>query len=130
MMFSIKKHSKVDMVIGFGDRGAYQTGHINVAPDGDTGTLSNGTSVYYSGHVGGDILRAFSDGNGTYVIENAAKAGPSTGYEPTNNQGPGFGEFYNDDFIIGGFLAHSENSNGGLALRPGSGEMIYSAMEP
>lgn len=78
--------------------------------------------------AGGDVLRAFYSG-GAYVLENAAKAGPSVGYAPTNNQGPGFGEFYNDN-IGGGVFYHSEIGAGGLALRPGSGEVIAGMVDP
>jgi SdrD B-like domain/Ig-like domain CHU_C associated len=52
-----------------------------------------------------------------------------------NNQGPGFGEFYDDNFynnannFVGGTI-HSEIMMGGLALRPGSGEIMSTAMDP
>lgn len=113
------------MVLSFADRFAFQVGHQNYN--------TSGTGLY-SGVSGGDILRAFYRGN-TFVLENNAKAGPLTGYGPNNVQGPGFGEFYNDDFFYTGTnnirrRPHSENALGGLALKPGSGEVIYSAMDP
>lgn len=70
------------MVLGFNDRTGMQTGRDNYAPTGP-GTL-------YTGFVGGDTLRAFFS-NGTFVLENNAKAGPNNGYAPDNDQGPGFG---------------------------------------
>lgn len=108
------------MVFGFMDRIGMQLGAQQLGV--------NGTGVF-SIAVGGDILRAYSKG-GTFVLENNGKAGPASGYGPDNNQGPGFGEFYNDDFSYFGTLAHSENSQGALAIRPGSGETVYTAMDP
>jgi trimeric autotransporter adhesin len=118
------------MVLGFGDRFSFQTGNKNFAPNGSaTYGLMGSSNNGYSGLVGGDILRAYSNGT-TFVLENNAKAGPSVGAGSANNQGPGFGEFYNDNFFFNGGLSHAENANGGLALRPGSGETIYVAMDP
>lgn len=106
------------MVLGFNDRTGLQTGRNNYAPTG-AGTL-------YTGFVGGDTLRAFFS-NGTYVLENNAKAGPAIGFGPNNNQGPGFGEFYNDNWRVNG---HTETTVGGLAILPGSGEVVSSSMDP
>ncbi|QLH47870.1 MAG: hypothetical protein HWD58_21050 [Bacteroidota bacterium] len=63
------------------------------------------------------------------MLENAAKAGPAVGYSTNNNQGPGFGEFYNDD-INGGVYYHTEMGTGGLTLRPGSGEVMAGMVDP
>lgn len=111
------------LVLALNDRTGLQTGYRNYA--------TSGTSILYNGHIGGDILRAFYR-NGTFVLENAAKAGPATGYANRNNQGPGFGEFYNDDsgVDLGDGLYHSEVGFGSLALRPGSGEIVTGAMDP
>jgi hypothetical protein len=114
------------MVLGFADRFSFQTGNKNYAPNGANGTGNNG----YSSLVGGDILRAYASGS-TFILENNGKAGPAISAGADNNQGPGFGEFYNDDFLYGGLgLIHAENANGGLALKPGSGEVIYASMDP
>ncbi|WP_143092853.1 SdrD B-like domain-containing protein [Arsenicibacter rosenii] len=111
------------LVLAFNDRTGLQTGYRNYS--------TSGTSILYNGHIGGDILRAFYR-NGTFVLENAAKAGPATGYANKNNQGPGFGEFYNDDsgVDLGDGLYHSEIGFGSLALRPGSGEVVTGVMDP
>ncbi len=114
------------LVLGFGDRGAMQTGYRNQHPGGDNGRQ-------YTGYVGGDVLRAFNNGTGRFVLENASKAGPNMGYDPDNNQGPGFGEYYNDDWFNGDAtpkLRHSECVIGGLALRPGSGQIIVTHVDP
>jgi hypothetical protein len=107
------------MVLGFNDRSGMQTGRDNYAPTGGT--------TLYTGFVGGDILRAFFS-NGTYVLENNAKAGPTTGFSPNNNEGPGFGEFYEDNWRAPG--GHTETTVGGLAILPGSGEVVSSSMDP
>jgi SdrD B-like domain len=111
------------MVLGFGDRTGLQTGFLNVRPSGGT-TLFNSFS-------GGDILRAVRNEDGIFIMENNAKLSATTGYGAGNNQGPGFGEFYNDDYLNGlGNLTHSEIAYGALALRPGSGQVIITGMDP
>ncbi|MVM31101.1 DUF11 domain-containing protein [Spirosoma sp. HMF4905] len=111
------------MILALSDRAGLQTGfrNYNLTGSGD-----------YSGRVGGDLLRAFSR-QGTFVLENAAKAGPFVGSRPKNNQGPGFGEFYVDDSgagDTGSNLYHTEIGLGALALRPGSGEVVAGVMDP
>jgi hypothetical protein len=113
------------MVIALMDRTCHQYGIAN--NDNWNGSSWSGSSIWLVA-AGGDVLRAFYS-DGAYVLENAAKAGPNVGYAPTNNQGPGFGEFYNDN-IGGGQLYHSEIGTGGLALRPGSGEVIAGMVDP
>ncbi|WP_165933550.1 SdrD B-like domain-containing protein [Arundinibacter roseus] len=117
------------MVLGFGDRTGIQTGFDNYAPTGTATTLYNGINA-------GDILRAFFLNGSTFVLENNGKAGPAEGYGPNNNQGPGFGEFYNDNWFNFNVdtptnnIRHAEHVMGGLALRPGSGEVIVGVMDP
>lgn len=106
------------LVMGFADRTSLQTGYNNY------GTNTGSTSLY-SNYVGGDVLRAYFS-NGVFVLENNAKAGPTTGFGVNNNQGPGFGEFYNDNSAC----CHTEHFVGGLALKPGSGEVAAVAMDP
>lgn len=109
------------MVLALGDRTGLQAGYNNYRP--------SGTGVY-TGLSGGDILRAAFT-NGTYILENNGKVPGSNGAGVNNNQGPGFGEFYNDDFLGGnGALTHAEIGFGALALRPGSGQVIMTAMDP
>jgi hypothetical protein len=106
------------MVLGFNDRTGMQTGRANYSPLAASGS--------FTGFAGGDALRAFFS-NGTFVLENNAKSGPVTGYAPNNNQGPGFGEFYEDNWRTTG---HTETIVGGLAIRPGSGEVVATSMDP
>ncbi|MGF7217110.1 hypothetical protein GGR92_003283 [Spirosoma lacussanchae] len=110
------------MILGFADRTGLQVGYANYAPVG--------TTALYTGFSGGDLLRASFNGN-TYLLENNAKVGGLVGDNPNNNQGPGFGEFYNDDFLsTNDILNHSEQVFGALALKPGSGQVIATAMDP
>jgi trimeric autotransporter adhesin len=108
------------IVLGIGDRTGFQTGFQNWSPEG---------SGSYSNVLGGDILRGYYQ-NGSYVLENNAKAGPAVGSGVNNGQGPGFGEFYSDNQVTDGIYAHAETAMGGLAIRPGSGETIYTAVDP
>lgn len=110
------------MVLGFNDRSGLQLGYDNFG-------LTASSETHYYNISGGDVLRAYFS-NGTYVLENGGKAGPSIGSSTTNNQGPGAGEFYNDDFYYKNVLIHSENANGSVAIRPGSGEVVTSTMDP
>ena len=112
------------LIIGFADRGAIQTGYR-------AKSTNPSNSQLYSGFAGGDIIKAYDNGSGTYILENAAKAGPVIGYGPTNSQGPGFGEYYNDDwFSASTNLNHAECVMGGLALRSGSGQVITTHVDP
>lgn len=102
------------MVLALMDRVGNQMGNFNY----DNATYTAGEQC----DAGGDVLRAYYS-NGAYVLENNAKAGPTTGYAPNNNQGPGFGEFYHDDFnTVGGY--HTEMGTGGLLIVPGAGEVM------
>jgi hypothetical protein len=110
------------MVLSFADRTGLQTGFQNYAP--------TGTSDLFSSFSGGDILRAIKSGN-TFVLENNGKVDGINGAGVNNKQGPGFGEFYNDDFLsYSGKLNHSEQAFGASALLPGSGKVVVTAMDP
>ncbi|MCA0228947.1 MAG: DUF11 domain-containing protein [Bacteroidetes bacterium] len=114
------------MVLAFGDRTGLQGGDANYRPD------NSSTTLYETNSQAGDILRAFY-ANGTFVLENNAKAGPNVGYAANNSQGPGFGEFYNDNWIQDGNpnrIWHAEQIMGGLALKPGSGEVVVTTIDP
>ena len=114
------------MVLAFGDRTGLQGGDANYHPNTTT------TDLYETNSQAGDILRAFY-ANGAFVLENNAKAGPNTGYGPANSQGPGFGEFYDDNWRQDGNpdrIWHAEQIMGGLALKPGSGEVVVTTIDP
>ncbi|MEZ0483144.1 SdrD B-like domain-containing protein [Fibrella aquatica] len=109
------------MMLGFFDRMGHQMGaNTNLTPDGRT----NPTAV-----VGGDILRAYFNGT-SYELENNALEGISSKTPATSgkntNEGPGGGEFYYGDYLTpaGG---HQETSVGGLAYKPGAGDIRLTA---
>ena len=110
------------MIIGLMDRFGLATGFKAMAPV-DDGRL-------YDGFVSGDILRVYNN-NGVYEMESNGVAGPLTGSGVGNGEGFGGGEFYGRDYWK--FFdqpAHSEITNGGLMLLPGTGEVLASAMDP
>lgn len=110
------------MIIGLMDRFGLITGFKAMAPV-DDGKL-------YDGFVSGDILRVYNN-NGVYEMENNGQAGPLTGSGVNNDEGFGGGEFYGRDYWkFFGKPAHSEITNGGLMLMPGTGEVLASAMDP
>ncbi len=110
------------MVLGFADRTGLQTGFRNYRPQG--------TTDLFTSFSGGDILRAAKSGN-IFLLENNGTVNGIEGAGIGNNQGPGFGEFYNDDWLsFNDRLNHSEQAFGALALLPGSGQVVLTAMDP
>ncbi|MBL7771687.1 MAG: T9SS type A sorting domain-containing protein [Chitinophagaceae bacterium] len=116
MMSDIEFDIDGRMILSIADRASWQWGWWNYSPN----TSSN---ALYSGFSGGDVLRAHY-ANGVYTLENNAKSGPYSGAYPGNNQGPGFGEFYQDG------IYHPDDGIGSLAVKPGSGEIVAGAMDP
>lgn len=105
------------MILGISDRYGNMVGRVNYTPDGST--LMNGLSQ-------GDILRAAPNAGGTaWVLENNGTSGGVTTGGAGNGQGPGGGEFYYQDNTL-----HIEDMLGGLAVLPGSGEVVSTAVDP
>jgi uncharacterized repeat protein (TIGR01451 family) len=109
------------MVLGFMDRSGMQLGAYNLMLAGASDLI-----VY---QMGGDMLRACPDASGVFQLESAGKCGGATGFSPNNNKGPGGGEFYNDNIPIAP-IYHEEMPYGGLAIKPGSGEVVWAGMDP
>jgi hypothetical protein len=110
------------MIIGLMDRFGLIAGFRAFAPVND--------GMLYDGFVSGDILRVYNN-NGVYEMEDNGQAGPLTGSGVGNDEGFGGGEFYGRDYWnFFGKPAHSEITNGGLMLLPGTGEVLASAMDP
>ena len=110
------------MILGVRDRFGDQMGVFNNYPDGTNPNLEVVT--------GGDILRAYPGGaSGGWIIESGGKSGAlSSGV--ANGQGFGGSEFYKADYYNGGLsYGHQETSDGGLALLPGSGQVIMTAFD-
>lgn len=120
------------MILGFFDRWGHQTGEANNYPNGVFGE---------QGVTGGDIMRAYNN-SGVFQIENNGvagaltvggtlaennyNAGPGSPVFAPDGQGRGGREFYYGDTWAG---THDERSMGSLALLPGSGQVVMTAMD-
>jgi hypothetical protein len=124
MLSNIEFNESGDMVMAFMDRGGHQWSEDNYQNLATSGTL-----IRYA--VGGDILIAGSNCNGTFTLENngAFTSANGTSYNSgaVNNQGPGTSEFFKGDVYS---TFHSEVPLGSLAFLPGSGEVFIGAMDP
>jgi len=110
--------SNGDMVIGIkdhtGDRVGYEIGSITVSD-----------STLYTGMNAGDTLRACQSG-GAWVLENGGACGSRSGFSTTNDQGPGGGEFYEDDFTT----IHQQTALGALEQVPGFADVVGTHFDP
>lgn len=143
ILSDIEFDTEGEMVIGLMDRFSQQSGRQNYSP-----VLSS--TLLFEGVSAGDILRAGRQNDGTYRLENNATAvhkatdnAPSMtevslGTNQTLPQGPGNGEYYWQDMYP---IVNSPNSTtastgyqevmaGGLAIWPGSGQLIATAFAP
>ncbi|MDX1943683.1 MAG: SdrD B-like domain-containing protein, partial [Saprospiraceae bacterium] len=108
-----------NMTIAFIDRAGHQEGWY------DYGTNSASTATW-KGNAGGDVLRVYNN-NGTWLIEQNARAGFETTAGANNGEGPCNGEFYFED-AFGSF--HEETVHGGLAIHPSNNELLLNVMDP
>jgi hypothetical protein len=112
------------LILTFMDRLGHQLGNFN--------WVLAGTDIR-EGVIGGDILRLYNN-NGTYELENNGTVGPLAAAWLTadngvgNGEGPGGGEFYQDDASPP--RSHRETPVGGLAHIYGSGEVVATTMDP
>jgi len=114
-----------DMVIGFMDRIGNQLGYLNFDLTGQVDV--------YSAFTGGDIMKATSNADGTFTIENNGTAGPNTTVGADNGEGIGGGEFFSFDvFEIAPNIPrpHSETAQGGVALIKGTNKVIGTSLDP
>ncbi len=113
-----------NMVLGFVDRTGFQVGQANMDIYGE---MYNGESFGgYGAMVGGDILRVEMKNSCEGILENNAAVECLIGDGENNEEGPGGGEFYTGDE----FGQHEETALGGLAVLPGSNELISSTYDP
>ncbi len=120
MFTDIEFDADGSIIVGLLNRSAYQFGLSNYTPDGSS--LTSGAAV-------GDILR-INNNNGTYTMENDGVSGSLIGtgtgnMEPTSN-GRGF---YRQSAPLegnaqGGTAVWYPATQGALALKPGSGEVM------
>ncbi len=124
VLSNIEFDDRGDMVMSFFDRGGHQWSEDNYRNLATSTTL-----MRYA--VGGDILIAGSNCNGTFTVENngAYTSANGTSYNSGagNNEGPGTSEFFKGDTYS---TFHSETAIGGLGYLPGSGEVYFSSMDP
>eukprot|EP01125_Pyxidicula_operculata_P008579 TRINITY_DN2870_c0_g2_i1.p1 TRINITY_DN2870_c0_g2~~TRINITY_DN2870_c0_g2_i1.p1 ORF type:complete len:1803 (+),score=387.95 TRINITY_DN2870_c0_g2_i1:475-5883(+) len=115
------------LIVSIMDRYGHQSG--NNYGGSDNNNPLEGVSA-------GDVICAYPVGDGTYNIESNGNCGPlSGGYTyasgsrlgVSNSQGPGYGEFFYDDYYD---TVHSETSVGGLTLFPGQGEVWTTTFNP
>ena len=107
------------MVLAFMDRHSNQTGGLTLQ--------TNGTSQE-DGMMGGDVIRVCSV-NGAFVTQGGA--GCAIPAANLNNQGPGGGEFYSQDFwVYQGTALHNETSQGAVTILPGSRQAVVTGMDP
>ncbi len=130
-----------DMVLGFIDRTGFQIGNRSYGPTGE---------IEYSMYAAGDILKACKLGT-NWGIENTSSGCSSAGglaintYDANGYGVPwGFlgkqGEFYEGDFFHGDgnidgtgvsfFPGHPEITIGGLAVIPGTNEVMSTSYDP
>ena len=120
LLSDVNFDSNGDMTIGIKDRFGDQIGY-------EDGNLTAGNNSTYQGFAAGDILRACLNPAGTaWVLESNAVCGTRTGANPGNNQGPGGGEFYSDEFGN----SHQQTALGGLLQLPGYAQIIDTAFDP
>ena len=110
------------LVLGFLDRMGQQGGFQNFSPDPNDFN-------YYDSYSGGDIIRVCNLG-GTYTLEGST--GCTTAGGSGNNQGPNGSEYYFSDQFENPSVApiHQEITLGGLAIKPGTGEVISTVFDP
>jgi len=106
------------MVLGFIDRLGHQIGDKNA---NDLVDPPEGTAAAV---VGGDVLRVCNTASG-FALEGSTSC-PSN---DSNNQGPGGGEFYYQDELVGA-SHHLETTNGGLAVNWQQNQVVVTAMDP
>ena len=120
-----------DLMLNFMDRHGNQFGYLNRR------FLKNNDATLIDATIGGELLIAGVDCNGTYTLESNARITTINGEVITtsganNSQGPGSstapvtsGEFFTGDNGI-----HAEASMGAFASFPGLGEFITTIMDP
>ncbi|MEP7237313.1 MAG: SdrD B-like domain-containing protein [Ferruginibacter sp.] len=124
VLANIEFDDRGDMIMSFFDRGGHQWSEDNYQDLAVSTTL-----MRYA--VGGDVLVAGSNCNGTFTIENngayTSSDGSSYNSGVANNQGVGTSEFFKGDNFG---TTHSETAIGGLGFLRGSGELFFGTMDP
>jgi hypothetical protein len=119
----LQLNDRGDLVIGLRDRFGDQGGSDILG----SVTTDNGIYDFMSG---GDLLLACVS-EGTWTLESNGSCGGRAG-TGANGQGPGGGEFFNDDFVSPLFPTgpHPETSLGSLLRVPGKSEIVATVYDP
>ena len=112
-----------NMLVAFRDRTADQFGNRVGNPTDPT------DPQLYEGVSAGDLLRACSQGDGEYVLEADGVCGGVPGGSTTNQEGPGIGEYYLDERVIGEDY-HQELFMGAIVQIDGYSEVASTATAP
>jgi|GEM_PF-4671919 len=112
-----------DMVIGIADRSSMQMAEQNLLPN-----AASINDTLYSYQSAGDLLRACRVGS-SFVLENAGVCGGVTGFSTNNGDGPGGGEFF-DDNGNGVASNHPELALGGVGVHQPTGQSVSIIYDP
>ncbi len=121
------------IILGLMDRFGHQAGSGTKIPKSDGSCIADparGFGPYTSVSSGGDLLRIGMTAGCVYESENNGKAVNRTSLGVGNGQGIGGGEFYSGDNIAGVENNHEETFVGGLALLPGSNQVLGATYDP
>ncbi|MEV3859291.1 SpaA isopeptide-forming pilin-related protein [Streptomyces sp. NPDC050095] len=119
MLSNIEIADNGDLVLGFRDRFADMQGQA---------AEQFGGSTFVNAVAAGDVLRACATGGG-FALESNGTCGALTGAVPGNRQGPGGGEFYDDDVTLWD-AKHEQTGQGGTVLQPYSGKLWGTSFDP
>ena len=103
-----------NMVLGLSDR----LGHI----------FCSGSSSRVDDQIGDILLVEYL--NGQWILENNGQTSKLTGTGVDNEQGPGGGEFFGDDFFPLNQNNHPEVGVGSFYVMPGTGEIVSAVFDP
>ena len=128
ILSDIEFESDGSMILGFMDRTGHQAGYLNY------GTNTADQNLF-TAMTGGDILKACKIG-GNFVLEGPASCTTAGG--AGSNQGPGGNEFFFDEIWPAGSgpngngspTVHGEIAQGGLAVVPGTGDVVSTVFDP
>jgi len=122
ILVDIEFDSSGDMILGFRDRYGDQVGFLNFSDPANPGTLILGIA-------GGDLYRACSV-NGIFVLEGDVSGNcPQPAAGAGDGDGPNNGQFFWDDFLVGGF-GHGETLQGSMVQVPGRPHVVSTTMDP
>lgn len=119
-----------DMVLAFTDRMGNQFLKAG-DPSGVAGTFPSYSDNIITSIPMGDLLRAGTNGDGTWTIENNSVINSTTtGVHSTSGGGDGYGPSGGEYYWGANYAAHSELSVGAVVQIPGNPDVINTAYDP